>query len=348
MKMTRPEFEEALIPLTPDEEAYKINPNFNIETYLSLYKNFQQNNITINNIKKSYMFISKCNIFPNKKDINHFKSNHISFNRNDRFFNSPVHFHEYIELNYVFSGSCTAIINNKSISLATGDICIMDKGVSHTFLPCNEPDIVLNILLSSDYFSNSFLSSLSFDSPVTKFLSDVITESNEHKQYLIFHTAPNLLVKDLIENMIIEYLYPGICCESVLRFNLNLLFIELVRSYQAYKEQKHHRKGNHYLTEILDYMDTHCTSCTLAEVATKFNYNPNYLSRMLKEQTGSNFQDILCDSRMNRVAFLLKNSDMPIYIIANECGYLNQSFFRQKFIQHYGQSPKEYRVSLQT
>jgi YesN/AraC family two-component response regulator len=221
----------------------------------------------------------------------------------------------------------------------------MDKCVSHTFLPCGEPDIVLNILMSSDYFSNSFLSSLSFDSPVTKFLADVITESNEHEQYLIFHTAQNLLVKELIENMIIEYLYPGICCESVLRFNLNLLFIELVRSYQTYNERKHHKKGNHYLTEILDYMDTHSTNCTLEEVAGKFNYNPNYLSRMIKDQTGSNFQDILCESRMKRVAFLLKNSDMPIYMIANECGYQNQSFFRQKFTKHFGQTPKEYRDS---
>ncbi len=344
--MTRQEFEEALIPLTPEEETYKINPNFNIDDYISLYKNYQQNNIPINDIKKNYIFISSCNIFPQKKDIKHFKSNDIAFNRNDRFFNSPVHSHDYIELNYVFSGCCTAIINNQSIPLTTGDICIMDTRVSHTFLPCSEPDIVLNILMSTDYFSSSFLSSLRFDSPVTKFLADVITKSNEHNQYLIFHTAQNSLVKELIENMIIEYLYPGICCESVLRFNLNLLFIELVRCYQAYKEKKHHKKGNRYLTEILDYMDTHCTTCTLTEVASKFNFNPNYLSRMIKEKTGSNFQDILCDCRMNRVVFLLRNSDMPIYMIANECGYQNQSFFRKKFTEYYQQTPKEYRDSL--
>jgi YesN/AraC family two-component response regulator len=84
-------------------------------------------------------------------------------------------------------------------------------------------------------------------------------------------------------------------------------------------------------------------SCSLEAVAKTFNYHPNYLSRLMKAETGLTFQENLSENRLNRAVFLLKNSDMPIYKIVSECGYQNQNFFYQKFIKKYGQTPKEYR-----
>ena len=341
--MTRQEFEEALIPLTSDEQSQKSNPYIDKDFYATLTHNKKSVDLEAKQLIKQYVFFYDCNILPDRTGPENYKSQDIAFNRNGRFSDIPMHSHGYIEMNYVFSGNASAKINDKVIALSTGDLCIMDCDVLHTILPTGEEDIILNIMLSTEYFSNSFLTTLLNGGPVAKFLAGVMTEKNNHNQYLLFHTARSSLAKELIENMILEYLNPGICCKDVLYFNLNLLFIELARCYQEHMERKKQKKSKPYLTEILTYMENHCTDCTLNEAAKQFNFSPKYLSRMLKEETGANFQDILCECRMKRAGFLLSNSDLPIYKIANECGYLNQSFFRQKFMVHYGLSPAEYR-----
>ena len=342
--MTRKEFEEALIPFTQSELKAMTSPNINGAIYTSLMNHKSPDDPDYRKLIKNRIFSSNSNILPNRTDIKNFKSPDIAFNRNDRFLNIPAHNHYgYIEMNYVLFGNASALINDKIVPLATNDLCIMDSGVMHTILPTGENDIMLNILLSTEYFSNSFLTTLLNGGPVAKFLAEVMVEKNDHNQYLLFHTARSTTVKELIETMILEYLYPGICCKDVLYFNLNLLFIELARCYQEHMERKEKKKDRHYLTEILAYIENHCNECTLDDLAGHFHFNPKYLSRMLKQETGSNFQDILLECRMKRAGFLLASTDTSVFSVANDCGYQNQAFFRQKFTEHYGRTPSEYR-----
>ncbi len=343
--MTRQEFEEALLPLTKEELLHQKNPGYFREHY-SRYRNtdYQALYTRAEHIR-NHVFMSESNIMDSQPGHLHFRSTNIRLNRQDRFSDVPIHHHGYIELNYVFSGNCTAIVNKKKIPMTAGDICIMDRLAEHTILPTGIDDIVLNIMLATDYFSNAFIGSLLSGGAVARFLAGVIDQANEHDQYLLFHTEHDPLVKEIIENIFIEYLNPGICCEDVLRYYLNLLFIELARCYQGDMERRHHQKNKRYITEILNYMEQNFSSCSLEGVAGKFNYHPNYLSRLIKSETGLTFQENLSENRMNRAVFLLKNSDMPIYKIVSECGYQNQNFFYRKFTKKFGQTPKEYRDS---
>lgn len=342
--MTRQEFEEALLPFTKQELFYQKNPGYFREHYSQYYKPEPLNILKSTEFMKDPVFLSESNILDTGSAIStHFRSPNIRLNRHDRFSEVPIHHHGYIEMNYVFSGICTAIVNKKKIPMSAGDLCIMDRRAEHTILPTGKDDILLNIMLSTDYFSTTFIGSLLNGGAVARFLAGVIDQANEHNQYLLFHTKHDPLVKEIIENIFIEYLNPGICCEDVLRYNLNLLFIELARCYQGDMERKHQQKNKRYLTEILNYMEKNMKSCSLEDVAKKFNYHPNYLSRLIKAETGLTFQEHLSENRINRAVFLLKNSDMPIYKIVAECGYQNQNFFYQKFMKKYGQTPKEYR-----
>jgi AraC family transcriptional regulator, melibiose operon regulatory protein len=344
--MTRQEFEEALLPLTEQELFHQKNPSYFKEHYKQYYKPEPKDLNTKAEFIKDHVFQSESNILDAVSgQSSHYRSKNIRLNRQDRFSDVPIHHHGYIELNYVFSGQCTAIVNEKKIPMIAGDICIMDRQAEHTILPTGINDIILNIMLATEYFSHTFIGSLLNGGAVARFLAGVIDQANEHNQYLLFHTKQTPLVKEIIENIFIEYLNPGICCEDVLRYHLNLLFIELARCYQGDMERKHQQKNKRYITEILNYMEQNVKSCSLEAVAQKFNYHPNYLSRLIKSETGLTFQENLSENRMNRAIFLLKNSDMPIYKIVSECGYQNQNFFYQKFMKKYGQTPKEFRDS---
>ncbi|WP_276357213.1 response regulator [Cohnella caldifontis] len=82
---------------------------------------------------------------------------------------------------------------------------------------------------------------------------------------------------------------------------------------------------------------------TLKEVAARFDFSPNYLGHLFKEETGKHFSDLLMDLRMKRVCELLADPSLKIYEIADRVGYKNIIYFNRQFKLWAGMSPGEYR-----
>ena len=131
--------------------------------------------------------------------------------------------------------------------------------------------------------------------------------------------------------MFCEYLDPTTCTAGAVENYMNLIFIELARCYQGNQEHEYHKSNKNYLTEVLQYMDDHCIDCTLESTAAHFGFHPNYLSRMVREGTGSTFKDLVSDGRLSRVAFLLLTSEAPISQIANSVAIPTRTSFIKSF-----------------
>lgn len=71
-----------------------------------------------------------------------------------------THYHKYLELNYVYDGSCEFEINGVHSILSKGDICIMEPDVFHSAKPKGKKDIVINIALKNKYYHGNFLACL--------------------------------------------------------------------------------------------------------------------------------------------------------------------------------------------
>ncbi|CAM3982399.1 response regulator [Paenibacillus alkaliterrae] len=107
------------------------------------------------------------------------------------------------------------------------------------------------------------------------------------------------------------------------------------------KNQKQKRK---LVEEIMKYIDERLEyRVTLKEVAVNFDFTPNYLGHLFKEETGTLFSDFLNERRMNRVCELLADPTLKIYEIANRVGYKNIIYFNRQFKQSTGMTPGEYR-----
>ncbi len=76
----------------------------------------------------------------------------LAFNKQTRFGMVPLHRHNYIEMNYVYSGTCVQEINGQTVEMHTGDVTILDRDVVHRVLPTGENDILLNCLMGQNYF----------------------------------------------------------------------------------------------------------------------------------------------------------------------------------------------------
>jgi two-component system response regulator YesN len=82
---------------------------------------------------------------------------------------------------------------------------------------------------------------------------------------------------------------------------------------------------------------------TLQALADHIFLHPVYLSTLFKSETGQNLRDYIIGQKMERGAWLLKNTNDKIYHICDQIGYQNPPYFIKLFKKHYGQTPQEYR-----
>ncbi|MCL2560331.1 MAG: AraC family transcriptional regulator [Turicibacter sp.] len=260
-----------------------------------------------------------------------------------RYTKTPMHIHSFIEMFYVYAGSVTSVINNEKIELTEGDICLLDPDVPHTILDTGENDIIINFLMSKSYFSTTMLSRLSTNSTIFNFLIHALSNLQQKQQYILFACQESPIAKEIIENILCEYYEPSIGSKDIIDAYMVVIFFEMLRAFQKQNVNENKDSKQTYLGDILQYIEEQQGQCTLQSVAKHFGFNANYLSRLIKNQIGKNFKDLIQELRFNKAATLLRTTSLPIEEIANEIGYNNLGFFYQKFNLMYGLSPKQYR-----
>ena len=82
---------------------------------------------------------------------------------------------------------------------------------------------------------------------------------------------------------------------------------------------------------------------TVKRIAREFSINPNYLSTILKNETGKTVLQYLTCIRMNNACELLKNTDANISEISQTVGYHDPPYFSRVFKKVMGIPPLEYR-----
>lgn len=95
---------------------------------------------------------------------------------------------------------------------------------------------------------------------------------------------------------------------------------------------------------VQKYLATHFKKqITLEKISNQVGLSPNYLCALFRQATGTTIFEQLAGLRIARARFLLKNTDLPIYAVAEEVGYNSQFAFSRFFHKAMGFSPTSYR-----
>jgi Response regulator containing CheY-like receiver domain and AraC-type DNA-binding domain len=270
----------------------------------------------------------------------------ISISKHYRFIPIPAHQHEFIELFYVYSGSCTQVINGKEIVLKQGEMCILDTNVIHSIEKTYENDIIINCLMRKDYFDTSLLSRLSTNDLISNFLVNAIYKSKDNNNFIIFHSGQSEKLHELVKNLVCEYFEPSICSKEIINCYIILIFSELLQIYQHQTSELKilgQTATTSNISSILEYIEKNYATLSLITTAEHFNFHPNYLSALLKKTTGKSFKEVIHEQKLKKACTLLRNTNLAVDLISLEVGYNNCSFFYKKFKDTYGVTPFEYR-----
>jgi len=95
---------------------------------------------------------------------------------------------------------------------------------------------------------------------------------------------------------------------------------------------------------IEQYVQTHISQdLTREDIAAFLHFNPAYLSRLFKKETGLSLSDYIMDQRMKQAKRLLSESDLKVSDVAEITGYRNFSYFSKLFKKQEGFTPQEFR-----
>jgi AraC family transcriptional regulator, dual regulator of chb operon len=273
----------------------------------------------------------------------------ISIHRHDRFTKFEKHNHDFLEMTFVYSGSIHQTIEGKELEIKKGEIILLDMNVEHSLEEAEAEDIAINVLIKKEFFDWMFLSQIAYNDLISNFIVKAIYGKGDIKQYIHFRTSENDRVWDFMIQMLTEYYEQRNGMETAIRAYMLLLFNELLRDYEKYLSSKMIYKIDATIsTEIVSYINSNYKDLNLKTMSEYFNYNPDYIGKLVKKTTGRNLKDLVREQRMKQAEYLLKNTDMAVVDIVSEVGYSNVTYFYKQFREEFGITPDEYRKNMKS
>lgn len=207
-----------------------------------------------------------------------------------------------------------------------------EKRVAEGWMLCFHPDLIRGSSLDTKMKEYTFFS---YDVREALHLSE--------KEKAIITNIVNTIEAELSQNM-------DVYSHDLIISNIELLLNYSKRFY-----------GRQFITrtiankDVISHFDTllrdHFNSESLEEkgipsvkcLAKELGYSANYLSDMLKKETGKNAQEHIHLYLVEKAKTLLLGTSEPIYKIAHMLGFEYPSHFSKLFKLKTGMSPKEFR-----
>lgn len=130
---------------------------------------------------------------------------------------------------------------------------------------------------------------------------------------------------------------------------------DVIRVFQSIRETLDQQKGlrkvdepapgyyDQIIEQVTGYLHEHYRDASLEDAAQIVSLSPNYLSKIFKRKTGTNFSEFLLEVKMEQAAHFLRDITMKTYEVAELVGYDNPKNFTRAFKQYCGKTPREFR-----
>lgn len=248
----------------------------------------------------------------------------------------PPHWHDHIEMIYMLEGEIQIQCETREMHVKAEELIVLNSKEIHSIWSTKNQALVLQV---SDKILEKYV-------PDYELLQFQVVQKPKHPSEV---TKLEQLKKICHDMYVIYEIRPA---GYLLKFNSLLydLLFTLVHSYSVKlveKEVSRNHKNREKMKEILTYLDKyHGEALTVQSVAEHFNYNPDYLSRLMKKQIGMTVSEYLYEIRINYIYYDLMNTQDFINEIFERHGCTNYRVTMRWFKKRYGCTPKEKRTSI--
>jgi len=106
-----------------------------------------------------------------------------------------------------------------------------------------------------------------------------------------------------------------------------------------------HQGRQDALARVMKYIRTQICSpkINLKDAAQAAFVSPNYLTHLLRKETGSTFSELILERRMRLARTYLLNGEQTVAQIAQSCGFSDEAYFSRRFRKAHGLPPGQFR-----
>lgn len=267
-----------------------------------------------------------------------------AFKKHSRFNDYPEHVHNWVELEYMYAGSCVQRLNGTPIEVNEGQALLVDQNTRHKVPELGEDQILLNLIFGPETIPSLLEQLDAGASIVTDFLTNSLSRSARKDSYILFKSEDSWRLRMLVQIFCCDILEDGTYVDDRLTAVFHLIMMELIHLCQEGQSSASLEESRQIsVLPALQAIEGRYPDITLEEIASEMGVSPAYLSRLLKKQTGSSFQRLLTRQRMSEASRLLSLGTSSVTKVANRVGYSNVTFFYRKFQDEFGCSPGEWR-----
>lgn len=250
-------------------------------------------------------------------------------------FVSDEHFHDWLEVTLVVKGEQHVFVKGKEHILTDGDILFIHyNDLHHSYM--TKETYKLTIQFKMGYIEKMIPE---FDASVIDCSSMNILNNYDRLSYSNLVQIFCFLFRAFSKNAPkLKADFYGYCY---------LFFYYLMKECTVEKSNDVTIAQDTYVKQILSYLNRHYNeNVTLQTLSKILHLTPQYISKIIKEETGKGFKEYLIRLRLEQALFLMKNTDKNLLNISEECGFSNNQSFIYYFKNEYGISPSQYRKSL--
>lgn len=268
----------------------------------------------------------------------------IQANEHGRYSYPLMHNHGYVEIIYVYQGTCTHFVENNRFEMKAGDFCILAPNTVHAISAVHDDDLILNVIISQPFFGSTFLHLLRKEPVIIEFFENILYK-RAVSPYILYPTGDDPTMQTGFQLLHRESSRKDYLHNESMSLLVRQIFIHLLRHYEmnaiVANPLNHSQENN--IVALISYISVNYDHITLNSTAEFFGYNVTYLSRLLKKCTGKSFSEMINDAQMNNAKKLLLETNVPITEIAYKVGCYDASHFTRKFKTSVGMTPAQFR-----
>ena len=130
--------------------------------------------------------------------------------------------------------------------------------------------------------------------------------------------------------------FNGVVCNSFLK----ILLCSIAENCE-FKNSSNRKLVSSKLKELILFKNY--KNISISEASKALVYNPNYLSRIIKNETGLAPVEYINTLKIKNAKNLLINSNMRVSMIAQQCGFADEKYFLKVFKKYENVTPTQYR-----
>ena len=252
--------------------------------------------------------------------------------------NQGLHFHYYLEIGYCFEGEGTLHFEDASYDYHTDTITFIPKNILHGTV---SRDRSLN---RWEYLFVDVEKLLPFFQFQERYLQTEICEKLGARMHL-FSASEHPKLAACVRQALCDMESPkGIYKLNVMSQVLTILFT--VYDLVAEEEDLYAAGGSSDISIMpaLDYIHDHFQQpVSVKELAELCHFSESHFRKIFVEMKEMGPAEYLSRIRIRKACQYLQNTEEPIALIAEKCGFLNITTFNRNFKKLMGQLPQQWR-----